>query len=242
MGLNTEGGSRTYLKISEGRIAKKVEEGTVGAVKVTSKEGKVSYELRFPSVTGRITHIEKRVGTYGTDLQITLNDGEEEFLLQMPWSSKYSSGFFSCMPNINFNGQVTFSPWMKVINDVKKTALYLTNEGEKENCKWAWDKDNPGKKRLFNRKVHVKATYGLDWSDLVVMYNKAEGRCEVCGTFLELAPDKGERDLAACVDHDHQSGNVRGILCRSCNVALGHFKDSKERVYNAFKYLEKYGP
>lgn len=144
MGLNTEGGSRTYLKISEGRIAKKVEQGTAGAVEYTSKEGKVSYELRFPSVTGRITHIEKRVGTYGTDLQITLNDGQEEFLLQMPWSSKYSSGFFLTMPNINFNRQVTFSPWMKVVNDVKKTALYLTNEGEKENCKWFWTKESPG--------------------------------------------------------------------------------------------------
>lgn len=123
----------------------------------------------------------------------------------------------------------------------KSSDYYQANKDKFKTRSLQWDKDNPEKKRLSNRKVHVKATYGLDWDEFVILYNKAEGRCEICNTFLELAPKGGGRDKAACVDHDHITGVVRGVLCRSCNVALGHLKDSKERAYNAFKYLEKHG-
>jgi hypothetical protein len=102
-----------------------------------------------------------------------------------------------------------------------------------------WAKQNPEKKRLSNRKVQVKTTYGLEWRDYVALYNKAEGRCEICHTFLELTPIKDKQNSAACVDHCHTTGVVRGILCRSCNVAIGHLQDSKDRAYSAFKYLEK---
>ncbi len=41
-----------------------------------------------------------------------------------------------------------------------------------------------------------------------------------------------------CVDHDHQTGFVRGLLCRDCNAALGLFKDSQEILERAIGYLE----
>ncbi len=40
------------------------------------------------------------------------------------------------------------------------------------------------------------------------------------------------------VDHNHDTGKVRGILCRSCNLALGMFKDDKRLVRIALAYLE----
>jgi hypothetical protein len=39
------------------------------------------------------------------------------------------------------------------------------------------------------------------------------------------------------VDHDHKIGKVRGLLCDQCNKGLGHFKDSKETLLKAIKYL-----
>lgn len=42
-----------------------------------------------------------------------------------------------------------------------------------------------------------------------------------------------------CIDHDHKTGEVRGVLCRSCNLALGYFKDDVKLLNNAIKYLNK---
>lgn len=147
MGLNEGGGNRTYLKISDGRISKRVPEGTKGAIECFNKDKtKTWWEARYPSVTGRVADIKKRTTEWGVDLCLTIDDGRELFELQMPWSSGYSSGFFCCMPNIDFTGPVTFTPWMKIVDDKKKTALYITN-GEaaigKDNVEWYWTKNTP---------------------------------------------------------------------------------------------------
>jgi hypothetical protein len=145
MGFNSGGGQKTYLKISDGKISVKVNEGTENAVKCTNKDGsKTWWERRYPSFTGKITGIRKRVTDWGADLCIDIDDVGEEYELQMPWSSGYSSGFFLAMPNIKFDNEVTFSPWMKVVDDKKKTSLFIHNFGEKDSVKWAWTKDAPG--------------------------------------------------------------------------------------------------
>lgn len=42
----------------------------------------------------------------------------------------------------------------------------------------------------------------------------------------------------ACVDHDHKTGVVRGLLCWNCNVAIGKLDDNPDTVLNAYKYLK----
>lgn len=60
--------------------------------------------------------------------------------------------------------------------------------------------------------------------------NEQGGGCAICGVF------PAERALA--VDHDHNTGEVRGLLCFSCNTALGAFHDSVALLEAAIDYLE----
>lgn len=58
-----------------------------------------------------------------------------------------------------------------------------------------------------------------------------KGLCAICS--CELASTQ------ACLDHCHSTGTLRGVLCRSCNTALGLFKDSKERLEKAIHYIQR---
>ncbi len=58
--------------------------------------------------------------------------------------------------------------------------------------------------------------------------------CEACGIHFS-STKKG-----SCVDHDHSTGKFRGWLCSSCNLALGHLEDSKDRIARLLHYAVKY--
>jgi len=166
MGFNTSGGSKTYLNISDGKISVKVPEGSENAIKCSNKDQtKTWWERRYPSFTGKITGIKKRIPdnpTFGAQLCIEIEDNFESYELQMPWSSGYSSGFFLAMPNIRFSDEVTLSPWMKVVDNKKKTSLFIKNKGEEKSAPWAWTKDNPGD---CPQMVQIKVKGTLVWDD-----------------------------------------------------------------------------
>ena len=72
--------------------------------------------------------------------------------------------------------------------------------------------------------------YGIDSSIAEEVLLQQEGRCPVCGA-----------ETPKHVDHCHDSGEVRGILCFNCNGALGRFEDDPERMGRAIEYLERHG-
>lgn len=58
-----------------------------------------------------------------------------------------------------------------------------------------------------------------------------EGKCAIC-----LGAPNGNRNVLH-IDHDHVDGQVRGLLCHSCNTSLGHFRDNPEVLRRAVSYL-----
>ena len=81
------------------------------------------------------------------------------------------------------------------------------------------------------KKAKQVKKYGLSgdqWND---MHRKQDGKCAICGKYVG-------KNLQ--VDHDHVSGKVRELLCRSCNTGIGHLKDSPRNALNAAKYLRKH--
>lgn len=67
------------------------------------------------------------------------------------------------------------------------------------------------------------------------MLARQGGRCAIC----ERSP--GILRVALRVDHDHATGRVRGLLCDSCNAALGLFGDETARLERAIEYLHVFG-
>ena len=89
-------------------------------------------------------------------------------------------------------------------------------------------------KEKYNRysfRNRLKAEYGITLEQRDAMLCAQGGACAICGR-----QDFGRR--GPCVDHDHCTGVVRGILCHQCNVALGHLQDDPELLRKAAKYLE----
>ena len=79
-----------------------------------------------------------------------------------------------------------------------------------------------------NRKRHFKQAYGITFEDYERMYFNQEGKCAICHKFCAIL----------CVDHNHETGEIRGLLCRECNVALGFFEENILVLENAINYLE----
>jgi hypothetical protein len=79
------------------------------------------------------------------------------------------------------------------------------------------------------RRKYFEKAYGMSEADVIVMREAQGGVCAICRT----AP-------AVHVDHSHETGTVRGMLCFSCNAALGHFRDDPTVLRRAARYLETY--
>jgi len=88
--------------------------------------------------------------------------------------------------------------------------------------------------KIAAKRRMLKHRYNITLEEYVEMYDKQNEKCAICKEDYELGGRKG-----LYVDHDHKTGKVRGLLCPTCNPAIGKFRDSKTILENAIKYLEK---
>ncbi len=84
-----------------------------------------------------------------------------------------------------------------------------------------------------------KRKYGLTADAHAAILSAQNALCGVCGN-PEYRVRLGKA-LPLHVDHDHKTGEVRGLLCTDCNLGVGRFKDSPKLLRAAAAYLEKYG-
>ncbi len=84
--------------------------------------------------------------------------------------------------------------------------------------------------RDAERERHLVRKYGITLAVYATMLAAQLGKCAICGK-----PEPKHKTLD--VDHDHETGRVRGLLCTSCNRVLGHAHDSVERLQAAVEYL-----
>jgi len=79
---------------------------------------------------------------------------------------------------------------------------------------------------------HRRRRYGLSSTDYAKFVAVQGGHCGLCGG------DPDRRGLV--IDHDHETGAVRALLCNRCNSGIGMFGESEERLMLAIAYLRRF--
>jgi hypothetical protein len=131
----------------------------------------------------------------------------------------------------------------KACNLVAKAARHASHPQPGRLRAAQWNKENPeryranqrayvesGRKSVSDRKSHLKRKFGLTQAEYDELLELQDGGCAICG---ELP---GER-VSLRVDHDHLTGEVRGILCVRCHNALGLFREDPALLTEAAHYL-----
>lgn len=104
-------------------------------------------------------------------------------------------------------------------------------------------KDDPvvrKRNRLNSRNYNIKK-YGISVEDFHRMMDEQKGQCLICSSEFCASAEMADIFKVACIDHCHESGKVRGLLCRPCNSGLGHFKDNPLLLELAAGYLRNHG-
>lgn len=96
-----------------------------------------------------------------------------------------------------------------------------------------WRLDNPDRARLKQLKTHLRNAYGITIEEYDKLVEAQEGLCAICGL-----PETVKNGRLA-VDHDHKTGQIRGLLCFGCNTGIGKLQDDPALLRRAVQYLEE---
>lgn len=129
----------------------------------------------------------------------------------------------------------------------KSEAARRTNDKEKARERSrVWRLNNKERSRENSKKYQRKnphkvlewqlKKYNLTLEEYNNMYEKQNGKCAICGGTPNGMQNSKKR---LCVDHDIVTNKVRGLLCGSCNVGLGHFDHSTELLNKGIKYIQE---
>jgi hypothetical protein len=111
-------------------------------------------------------------------------------------------------------------------------------DGYHQQCKVCRSKYKPSPKAKARHKKYLAAwnrfkASGFTQEDFDNKLIEQNGKCAICGT-----TDSGKMDW--CADHDHKTGQKRGLLCHKCNTGIGLLQDDVDVLCAAIDYLNKY--
>ena len=101
------------------------------------------------------------------------------------------------------------------------------------------DKIRESRKKYYAENIdkirdrNLQNRYGIGHEEYLELFEKQDGKCKIC----ETTSNRKLKHFA--VDHCHDTGDVRGLLCSNCNTAIGLLKDNPDLLRAAAKYIEE---
>ncbi len=117
-------------------------------------------------------------------------------------------------------------------NKISKQGKKYRENPEVKEKRRKYDEKNKSRFKNTKYKNHLKRKYGITLKEYNKLLLKQGGVCAICR-------NKGN-GKALSVDHNHQTGKIRGLICSSCNLTLGYAKENVDRLENCIKYLNFY--
>lgn len=109
---------------------------------------------------------------------------------------------------------------------VRKKDYYQTHKVQQK----LWYEQNKDHANATSHKYKLRKQYNMTPEDYEVLLQQQSGVCAICGATNPNGSRLG-------VDHDHETGKVRGLLCSTCNVALGKLEKDRTWAEKAITYL-----
>ncbi len=116
-------------------------------------------------------------------------------------------------------------------NNRQQRLVYAkTYRDNNKGTRQEWNKNNKDKIEADR----IKARYGITVDERDDMRKEQHYRCFICGAH------ENTLTLGLCIDHDHETNQVRGLLCSKCNSGIGMLKDDPELLQNGIDWLNKH--
>jgi len=112
---------------------------------------------------------------------------------------------------------------------IKETTQYIKNHPDKA------EKYKKMSYNSYNYVKEIKKNYGISEEEYSSLLKSQDNRCAICGNYETLS-----RRKRLCVDHNHSTKQIRGLLCYRCNMGIGYMKDDVQILQNAIGYLKKF--
>lgn len=118
----------------------------------------------------------------------------------------------------------------------KKTKEWVKKNSEKvKQYHIEYEAQNGDELKAYRRNWGLQKRHGITHDWYLATLESQGGGCAICGG------PANSKDGFFHIDHDHDTGQIRGILCHFCNTGLGSLKDSVNVLAKAIVYLQKHG-
>lgn len=123
----------------------------------------------------------------------------------------------------------------KVCTAARNKAWYGANKARHAKTCASWYKKNRTHAISKGTDWHYRKNYGITHEEFLSLADKQDNKCLICSVGLTFAEKCHTR---AVLDHDHDTGEIRGVLCNACNTGIGLLKDSPAVLLSAYNYLK----
>lgn len=155
-----------YLSVADGSIIRQHKEATEFTKERVTKTGKLVHEQKYKDLSGILVSVQTRENDFGKQWSLKFKDGEDVYIINLPYSSRYSSDFLKKLPNIDLSNVVKFAPYSFADKQTQKqiTGITLYQNGNKVES--AYTKDNPNGLPQM-KQIKVKGVTTWDDTDMM---------------------------------------------------------------------------